>query len=372
MQYKSALCIFITVLFLTFSNVYAEPFKVGVILPLSGPVAQYGKVSVNGDKLFKSDFPNNNLEITYEDSRYEPSVSVTAYNKLVTEDKVDLIYVWGTGPAAAIAPISEHKKLPSILMTGDTNDAMGKRYSIDFSNQLQDYSDALLDQLRKRGKKKLAVVKTEIQFLETLVNMMKAKLTAEESLEILESYPPGQSTNFQSLLTKLKIKQTKEPYDALGIMLISGQLSSFYSKIKQQNIKIDTFTTNLLESAEERIQSGPSIAGAIYPVLDVQESFKSKYQKEFINTDQIGFAAGFYDFLSLLNDLFSEDYKNNKKLTPEEILSRIESVKERDGVSGKYYFTRDNPEGDPVGGKRFKFPIVIKEVTEGGGERVIK
>jgi len=76
--------------------------------------------------------------------------------------------------------------------------------------------------------------------------------------------------------------------------------------------------------------------------------------------------------LSLLNDLFAADYKNNKKLTPDEILERIESVKERDGVSGKYYFSKDDPEKDPIGGKRFKFPIVIKEVTEGGGERVLR
>ena len=112
--------------------------------------------------------------------------------------------------------------------------------------------------------------------------------------------------------------------------------------------------------------------GARWSTLGTTDEFWKTYSKEFNKDDHIGYAANAYDLGSLLNDLFSEDYKNNKKLTPEEILNRIESVKERDGVSGMYYFTRDNPEGDPVGGKRFKFPIVIKEVTEGGGERVIK
>ena len=201
---------------------------------------------------------------------------------------------------------------------------------------------------------------------------MSGNLKSDESIEIIESFLPGQNVNFQSTITKLKLKQKRGEFDALGIMLGTGQLSSFYKKLYEQKINVNTFTTHFLESKEERFQSGPSIEGAFYSVLDVKNNFNFKYQEKFNTTDQVGFAASFYDFLSLLNDLFSEDYKNNKKLTPEEILARIESVKERDGVSGKYYFTRDNPEGDSIGGKRFKFPIVIKEVTEGGGERVIK
>jgi ABC-type branched-subunit amino acid transport system substrate-binding protein len=372
MQYKSPLRIFLTLLFLLLSKVQAEPFKVGVILPLSGPAAMYGGACVNAKTLFKLDRPDTNIEVIVEDSRFEAPIAISAYNKLMTNDKVDIIYVWGAGPAAAVAPIAEIKKHPIVLMTGDSRDIRNRKFAISFVNHLREFSLKLLEELRRRNKKKVAIVKTEIQFFETLIDEMKNNLNADESIEIIESFVPGQNVNFQSAITKIRQSQMNKKYDALGVMLMSGQLSSFYKKMSEQKLKIDTFTTHFLESKTERAQSGSSITGAFYSAVNAEDSFVNKYNDKFKATDQVGFAAEFYDFLTLVDDLFGEDYNSNKKLSPEEILEKIESVKETDGVTGKYYFTRDNPEGDPVGGKRFKFPIVIKEVTEGGGEKVIK
>ena len=312
------------------------------------------------------------MKLTFEDSKYEGPISITGYNKLIELDKVDIVFAWGTTPSAVIAPIAEYKQLPVIVMTGDKDIVKNKKYSIDFSNELEVYSKSQLEELRKRGHKKIAVVKTEIQYLETLIKGLKENLKEGEFIEVIDSFTPGQSVNFQSSLTKLKLKLKQGKLDALGVYLMNGQLSSFYQKMNDHNIKIYSFGSDFFDSSYEKIQSGSSMVGASWSSPAVGDKFAKTYESKFKTRDKVGYAAGFYNFLSLLNDLFSEDYKNNKKLTPEEILSRIESVKERDGVSGKYYFTRDNPEGDPVGGKRFKFPIVIKEVTEGGGERVIK
>jgi len=369
---KITLRILTTLLLLSWTSAYAEPFKVGVILPLSGPAAMYGGACVNAGSLFKLDRPDNNIEFIVEDSRFEAPITISAYNKLVGNDKVDIIYVWGAGPAAAVAPIAEIKKHPIVLMTGDSRDIKGRKFAISFVNHLKEFSLKLLEELRRRNKKKVAIVKTEIQFFETLIDEMKNNLNTDESIDIIDSFVPGQNVNFQSAITKIRQAQINKKYDALGVMLMSGQLSSFYKKISEQKLKIDTFTTHFLESKTERAQSGSSITGAFYSAVNAEDSFVNKYADKFKTTDQVGFAAEFYDFLALVDDLFSEDYKNDKKLSPDEILERIESVKERHGASGKYYFMRDNPEADPVGGKRFKFPIVIKEVTEGGGERVIK
>lgn len=158
-------------------------------------------------------------------------------------------------------------------------------------------------------------------------------------------------------------------YDALAVMLGNGQVSAFYRKMKEQNLSMHSFGSDVFSSREERVGSGEAAIGATYTGISYAPEFVARYVKTVDNPDQIGPAVNSYDSGSLLYALFSE---RSKKLTPEEILSRIESVKERDGVSGKYYFTRDDPEVDPVGGKRFKFPIVIKEVTEGGGERVLR
>ncbi len=365
------LTLFLLTLLIT-TNGLAEPFKVGVILPLSGPVAQYGYALKNGFDLFEKHYPDNNLQFQYEDSRYDGATSISAFNKMVGRDKVDIVYVWGTGPSSVLTPIAELKKYPLIIMTGDSSIIRGKEYSIDFSNELSEFSMAELKELRRRGFRKFAIIKSEIQYMQSLVDGMKSNLNGNESLEVIESFQAGQNVNFQSSLTKFKLNLRKGKYDALGVFLVSGQLGSFYKKMYEQNIKVASFGSDFFNSTSERKESGPAMVGAIWSTFGVEEEFSKAYEKRFNRKDQISYAASFYDFSTLLNDLFSTAYQNNKKLSPEKILERIESVKEREGASGKFYFTRDNPDSDPVGGKRFKFPIVIKEVTENGGERVLK
>ncbi len=370
-MYKQ-LSLLLSIIFLFLTEVHAEPFKVGVILPLSGPVAEYGDAVKNGFSIFQKDHPDSNLMLVLEDSRYDGPTSISVLNKLVDVDKVDLLFVWGAATSEILSPITEHRKIPTFIVTGNKDVLKNKNYSIAFSNEESEYANAQLEELRKRNLKKIAIVKTDIQYFENLLHGLKANLKTDESIEVIDSFQPGPNVNFQSTLTKLKVKLKSKKYDSLGVLLLNGQLNSFYRKLKEQNIKVFTFGSDVLGSSFERKESGPSIVGAVWSTLGSTNEFLEKYKSEFKKDDQIGYAAGAYDLANLLDNLFPETYKDNKKLSPEEILGRIESVKEREGASGKYYFTKDNPESDPVGGKRFKFPIVIKEVTKGGGERVIR
>jgi ABC-type branched-subunit amino acid transport system substrate-binding protein len=367
-MYKKLSIIFISLL--NIHNAYAEPFKVGVILPLSGPVAPFGEAAKSGLEMSGKENTESVIEYIFEDSRYDPKTSITAFNKLSDIDKPNLIISWGTGPSGAIAPIAEARKTPTILISGDPEINKNKKYVIDFVNNPLDFSKTQIDFIRGKGHKKIAVIKTEIQYLEAFLKSIQNNLQKDESINIIDSFQPDSSVNFQTAITKIKVGIKQGNIDVLAVLLGNGQVGSFYKKMAEQKILLPTFGSDVLSSKAERTAGGSAITGATFAGISINDNFKAKFDEN--NSDQIAPAANSYDLASLLNDLFSEDYRNNKKLTPKEILSRIESVKERDGVSGKYYFTRDNPEGDPVGGKRFKFPIVIKEVTEGGGERVIQ
>lgn len=292
---------------------YAEPFKVGLILPLSGSVAEFGDAVKNGVDLFKADYPNNNLTFFYEDSRYDGPTSISAFNKLIGSDKVDIVYTWGSAPSAVIAPIAEFKKFPAVLMSGDKEIVKDKKFSIDFSNDLEEFSKVELEELRRKGHKKFAIVKSEIQYLETLVKGLKDNLKKDESLEILESFQPGVQVGFQSTLTKLKLNLKKNRYDAVGVFLTNGQLSSFYRKMHDQDISIPTFGSDFFDSSTERRESGTSMIGGIWTTLGITEKFESKYKNRYNKKDQIGFAAGAYDLATLLNDQFPKTDENNKK-----------------------------------------------------------
>jgi len=73
------------------SNVNNGKIKVGVILPLSGQYASFGESVKNSMELSAKDLQNKNVELVFEDDQYDSAKALSAYNKLESVDKVDLI-----------------------------------------------------------------------------------------------------------------------------------------------------------------------------------------------------------------------------------------------------------------------------------------
>ncbi len=71
------------------TNKNNEKIKVGVVAPLSGNNAYYGELLKRNFELAKEDYPQINL--IYEDSKFNPTYSVSAFKKLVDFDKVKFI-----------------------------------------------------------------------------------------------------------------------------------------------------------------------------------------------------------------------------------------------------------------------------------------
>jgi len=98
-----------------------ETYKVGVILPLTGPFAEYGIPLKQGMDLALSEINDNGgingkkLELIIEDDKSTSKDAVNAENKLVNSDKVKLILgPLSSGNSLATAPISEKSKVVQI------------------------------------------------------------------------------------------------------------------------------------------------------------------------------------------------------------------------------------------------------------------
>lgn len=83
-----------------------DKIRVGVILPLTGPLAYLGEEEKNAILLFEDLFPDlkENVEFVFEDSRGEVSHGVTAYHKL-KRDGVNYFILSLTRVAEAIKPL---------------------------------------------------------------------------------------------------------------------------------------------------------------------------------------------------------------------------------------------------------------------------
>jgi len=75
----------------------AEPagsLRVGVSIPLSGPVAEYGEAVRNGITLAIKQNPKafKSIRFIYSDNRYDPKTAVSTFVKHKTADHIQLLY----------------------------------------------------------------------------------------------------------------------------------------------------------------------------------------------------------------------------------------------------------------------------------------
>lgn len=128
-----SLLIIIVIISLIFAYFNSNPLnnnanlKIGVIAPLSGDAAMYGKSLQDGINVAKILFselnPNVSIQVLIEDSEAQPSKAVSAINKLISVDKVDwVIGDMFTTTTLAIAPIAQKNNILLLSPTGSSSE----------------------------------------------------------------------------------------------------------------------------------------------------------------------------------------------------------------------------------------------------------
>ena len=332
-----------------------EKFRVGVVAPLSGALAEYGLAAQNGIELARLQHPElfNNIEFLYEDSQLVAKTAVSAFTKLRDSSRVSLVFNWGNPTSEAVAPLAEHSQLPLIGMTLDPAVAKERQYVIRSTNASADFSSILGRYLVKKGYRRVGVVLAENTYVQGLLDGLKSAVGNEVQVEVIDRYNI-QDQDFRSSVAKIR----SQKYDALGVFLISGQVSNFYRQLASQDALLPTFGTDFFESSTEIRLANGGMNGAVYPHLGVSIAFRDSYIAKYGNDYQLAYAGNSYDMAMVIGRLFN----SNTKFTPRQIIELLRSVKGAEGVGGEYGFT-DAPGGDP----HFQFPVQLKKIA---GEQI--
>ncbi len=120
MYYKRIIWLFILFLLASCSS-QDNSTQIGIIAPLTGEGATYGAAMKRGfDLAFEGD---DSINLIYEDSRLNAKDGTAAFKKLVSLNKVPIVYgAAASGVSAAIAPLANkaHVILFSSISTSDT------------------------------------------------------------------------------------------------------------------------------------------------------------------------------------------------------------------------------------------------------------
>jgi branched-chain amino acid transport system substrate-binding protein len=142
-------------------------FKIGLILPMTGPFASTGKqieaaaklyIAQNGDTV-----SGKKVELIIKDDTGTPDVSKRIAQELVVNDKVSVLAGFGLTPLAlATAPIATQSKTPLVVMAAATSSiTQASPYIVRTSFTLPQVSVAIADWAPKNGIKKVVTLVTD-------------------------------------------------------------------------------------------------------------------------------------------------------------------------------------------------------------------
>ena len=189
----------------------AEPLKIGLILPLSGPFAAYGKQIENGVKLYLQrngdTFSGRKVElIVKDDTGVAPEVSKRAAQELVVKDKVDILAGFGLTPSAfAVAPIATEAKKPMIVMNAATSSVTTKSdYIVRVSMTLPQNTAPIASWAARNGIKKVFTVVADYGPGIDSETQFKKTFTAAGGEVVGEVRTPMKNPDFSPFLQRVK------------------------------------------------------------------------------------------------------------------------------------------------------------------------
>jgi branched-chain amino acid transport system substrate-binding protein len=191
-----------------------EPIRLGVVGPLSGPAAFGGQSTLIGAQIAAQEINaaggllgGRKIEIVAADSRGIPAESVSAYRKVVTQNKVVAVdCCWFSSDTIATHPTIEELKIPTTTGVAFLPDAKETKLTYLFKfAQTPSLESRFVDYwVKKLNVKKVAFLARNDDWGRATSGVYQARLK-ELGGTVLSSdfYTPGE-TDFSSYLTKIK------------------------------------------------------------------------------------------------------------------------------------------------------------------------
>ncbi len=338
----SIIFIFIAIVFAAFaaSNltgnlVKQETIKIGVTLPLTGPIAVHGSWVQRGIELSKEEINSNGgidgklIETIYEDDKCQPNAAVTNTHKLLDLDNVKTIVSFCSAVTPSVAPIAKDKAIV-FSPAAFSDPVVEAKYDHVFTTQppLREEMKRLAEYIFSQGLKKLSIahVQNDLGFsyshwLQEEFKSLGGKIILVEKFNLLD-------TDFRTQLTKIKNADT----EALFIANSGEGLGRIVNQAKELRLETKLFGATISESAPFLKVASENAEGYVYtyPLKLEQTEFSKKYKEKYGEDPEI-YAANSYDAFSLMVKAFEKC-----KIQELDCMKSVSKTIEIGGASGKF------------------------------------
>lgn len=213
--------------------------QIGAVLPMTGNLSSVGESANNGLKMAEEYvnkyYPDRKLKILVEDGMGNTASSISAFNKLVTIDKISSIFSIISSIDLALIPI--HQKQGTLMFSHASHPSLSAVDSLFFrhSQTVSQEVSFILNNVDTTSNFALCYMNDDfgVAFSHALNNLLgKRKLIAD--------FPfPANETNFQTLARKIIRSGAKK------IIVCAGgkNISNLIIKLREQNYQGEIITT---------------------------------------------------------------------------------------------------------------------------------
>jgi branched-chain amino acid transport system substrate-binding protein len=296
-----------------------EPIKIGLIGPLTGDAASYGSDVINGAKIAVEEINSaggingRQISLIAEDARCTGGDAVSAAQKLINIDKVDVIAGGQcSGETLAAAPIAEAAQIvmmSAVSSSPDITNAGDFVFRVYPSDALK--GAALSNYFDSKGYTKIAMISENTDFcigIQKVVTESAAKSGGEVVFD--ELVEPG-TKDYRSLITRLKDMD-------FDVFLVNSQSDAtggaMVQQIREMGIEKEIVGTDTLDSISLGQIMSEAMEGAkvlSVPSLSASDPkggpFVQKFTEKYGNAQStMFFAALSYESIRLLAGVMAD------------------------------------------------------------------
>jgi ABC-type branched-subunit amino acid transport system substrate-binding protein len=264
--------------------------KIGVLAGFSGVSAGYGTAYRTGIELAPR---KDGYSFIFEDDQFLPAKTISAFNKLVTIDKISSAFIGDTVTAQAVAPIARRNKIPLYVWASSSFEANeGSLTTRLWTTDEEDFDYATKD-IKKRGIARVALFTSTHTYADSWGRYIAAQLRGS----VQQRFDLDQS-NFQAAI----LRTSQQKFDAIGVCLNSGQIGLFARQLRQLKSTIPLFACHFVESDADIDAASGALDGVFFTAPKVSTEFREQYIKARGNTNHLFSAAVFHTAALLATD----------------------------------------------------------------------
>ena len=192
-----------------------NPIKIGYSLALTGKYAKTGKYQQEAFVMWAEETNKRGgllgrpVKLIHYDDKSDPKTGVKLYEKLITQDKVDLVFgPYSSAVTNPVAGVTEKYKYPMITAGAFSSKifAQGRKYVFGSYSPARDYMDGAFALAKEKGLKTVALIYADSLFPISTAKGVKEKAGSYGLRIVYEEKYPRKTSDVSPLLSKIKAR----------------------------------------------------------------------------------------------------------------------------------------------------------------------